>query len=162
MIILVTGLPGTGKSTLASALAEKLHARYISTDIVRKTESQAEYSEEKKMEVYQLILEKIDFGHDYVLDGTFYSQRIRDFFEEKAIEKGHGFTIIEMTADEKIIEKRVSEIRKWTDAGFEVYLKLRSSYEPVQEKHLTLDSGKYSLPEMVDKALSYIKNYEEK
>jgi len=35
MIIIVFGLPGSGKSYFASKLAERINARYINSDVIR-------------------------------------------------------------------------------------------------------------------------------
>ncbi len=60
VIVIVFGLPGSGKSYFASRLAEMLKAEYINSDIVRKQLlTQKTYSEKEKLSVYDSMLEKM-------------------------------------------------------------------------------------------------------
>jgi predicted kinase len=57
MIVIVTGLPGSGKSYFASRLASMLDADYINSDRIRKNLfTQRTYSEEEKLKVYEEML----------------------------------------------------------------------------------------------------------
>jgi len=160
MIIIVSGLPGTGKSTFASALAERLKVEYINTDIVRKTELTANYADKNKEAVYLFILSKIRKGTTMVLDGSFSSEKIRNLFKNKANEMQHTILLIELTTEDRIVKERISKKREWSDAGYEVYLKVKQQYEPIKEEHLILDSGKLTKEEMLESALTYISDHD--
>jgi predicted kinase len=59
MIVIMAGLPGTGKSTLAQVLAARLSGRVISKDSVRHalfSEAEIEYSTEQDDFVMQVML----------------------------------------------------------------------------------------------------------
>lgn len=57
MIVIVFGLPGSGKSYFATRLSEKLRAEYVSSDRVRNTMyAYKTYSEKEKPEVYEDML----------------------------------------------------------------------------------------------------------
>ena len=108
MIIIVFGLPGSGKSYFASLLAQKLKAAYLNSDKERKKiMTQRTYSESEKMMVYDLMLQKmktfVQEGKSLVLDATFYKNKIR----EKFIYTAKGKTpieFIEMRAAEALIK----------------------------------------------------------
>ena len=89
MIIIVFGLPGSGKSYFASKLAKRLEAKYVSSDVVRKQLfTVRKYTGEEKTKVYDVMnkemKEAIQQGKDIVLDATFYKGRIRNKFKETA------------------------------------------------------------------------------
>ena len=71
-IILVMGLPGAGKTTLADELAPSLNAKRLNADEVRKTANDWDFSEEgrirqsKRMAEFALKLK--DKGHNVIAD----------------------------------------------------------------------------------------------
>jgi predicted kinase len=102
-LIVVGGGPGTGKSTVARALAERLEARVISTDEVRRELVQAGtvhgragdldaglYAPEQVSAVYDEVLRRahtwLSAGHSVILDGTWrdasHRQRAHDVAAE--------------------------------------------------------------------------------
>ena len=83
MVILVLGLPGSGKSYFAERLAQKIHAEYLNSDQIRKEMfPDRTYSDSEKARVYEALLKKmqeaIDKEKDVVLDATFYKNKIRE------------------------------------------------------------------------------------
>lgn len=163
MIIIVFGLPGSGKTYFASRLAERLNGVHISSDVVRKEISeQSDYTPESKMRVYEKMLEKVEEKKDdntiFIFDATFHLEKIRNNFIKSIAKLNKEIYFIEVKADEEIIKERVAQKRKYSDADFEVYLKLKKEFEPLEEKHFVLDSSKMSIEEMLDKAAHDLKN----
>lgn len=147
MLVLVCGLPGTGKSTLAKALAGKRGAAYISSDAVRmEALEERTYSPEEKFQIYDAMLQKAEgelkAGRGVILDATFYKRELRGKAREAAERAGAGFRIIECVADEGLLRERM-EARKGdlSEADFEVYMKVRGEYEAVEEGHLVVDTA---------------------
>jgi len=107
MIIVVFGLPGTGKSFLSKILSEKLNAKYLNTDIIRKKfNKEGKYSQEDKEFVYQKLKEDLkesDKSKDVIVDGTFQKSHTREEFKELAREMGIEIYFIELKASERII-----------------------------------------------------------
>jgi predicted kinase len=160
MIVIVFGLPGSGKTYFASKLAAKIHGVHISSDHLReRLQRRVMYQEQPKMEVYHemlTLMEKAAFRKNVVLDATFYKEDIRNLFIEKAKALKINLYFIEMRADESIIRERVSKKRKGTDADFDVYLRIKNTFQPFMGNHLILDSGREELNEMLNKAEQYI------
>lgn len=161
MLIAVFGLPGSGKSYFASHLAEHIDAVYLSSDKLRKEMlTDIRYSPEEKEKVYQKLLEKAEEylrqKQAVVIDATFHQATRRKELTALAARVLLPLFWIEVFADEKLIQERVSGKRKNSDADFAVYRKIKAAFEPFKEKHLRLESTNHNLQEMLEKALEYL------
>lgn len=159
MIVIVFGLPGSGKTYFASKLALRIGGLHISSDAIRQQQQKRKYHEEDKMEIYHamlVLMEKAGPDKNVVLDATFYKERIRNMFKDKARSLGINIYFIEMKADELVIKERVSRKRPETEADFTVYFIIKSQFEPLKEEHLILNSDQEDLNIMLDKAEEYI------
>jgi predicted kinase len=110
MVIIVFGLPGSGKSYFAGRLAKSLDAIYVNSDIERiKLIRQRRYTFSEKMMVYdrmfELMVTAVMDGKSIVLDATFYLKSIRNRFIQKATELGQTALFIEVTAKTETIKK---------------------------------------------------------
>lgn len=166
MIIIVFGLPGSGKSYFASKLAKKLKARYVNSDVLRnQLFAVKKYSQEEKMTVYRAMIKEmiiaIQQNANIVLDATFYKESIRTQFTEAVKEFGHSIIFIEVWADQKIIEERLGRKRLHSDADFSVYLTIKESFEPMKRAHLLLQSTEGNIDEMIEASLTYIQKSHE-
>jgi len=161
MIIIVFGLPGSGKSYFASRLAMQLEAEYISSDELRmKLISTRTYTDQEKLLVYNAMLtamkEAVSRKNPVVLDATFYKEAIRRKFERTAERLHEKIIYIEVTASESIIEDRLKMPRTLSEADFDVYLSLRKTAEPLKQDHLVLVSTNNNIVSMLHEAIQYI------
>lgn len=162
-IIMVTGLPGTGKSTFAHALALAIDARHLNTDIIRDAlGKRGQYDAETKTAIYAEMLRQtslaLNRGENVVIDGTFYQQKLRLPYIAMAKKYATHIHWLEISADEQVIRARVNQRRTFSEADFEVYLKIKSEYENLDAPHLDLRSDLLGIPEMVEKARIYLEN----
>ena len=149
-LILVCGLPGTGKSTVSKAIAEKTGAVLFNTDVVRKELfPRPAYTQEEKDLVYRMLFEMAEKflkqSKNVVLDGTFYKKELRSRVKAIAQRNKSGFAIIEVVCSEKTAKCRLDDRAKsesLSDADFCVYRKIREQFEPIREKHFVVDTGK--------------------
>lgn len=162
VLIVILGLPGTGKTTFARALAARTGARHLNTDMLRvELGLRGQYDETTKARVYDELLRltrnALKQGTPVVLDGTFYRQAFRDRITDLAQETGAVLKWIELTASPETVKERVSHKRPYSEADFAVYRKIREAFEPLKEERLSLDSDQKTLGAMLREAREYIK-----
>ena len=163
MLVLISGLPGSGKSYFGQKLAAAIGAIYLNSDKVRvQMRGSGKYSDEDKLLVYkQMALdasEALDVGKDVVADATFSRQSFREQFERLSATQGTPLHIIVVKADEDTIRKRLSSPREFSEADFKVYEKLRDEFEEITVPHLELRSTDSNLDEMLRKAIKYTRH----
>lgn len=161
MVIIVFGLPGSGKSYLASRLAMHLDAEYVNSDELRMHMLQERnYTEAEKQRVYDAMLSRMSDAlkgkKPIVLDATFYKESIRSRFEQAAATFNQSIIYIEVTAPEDIIKDRLNTPRAYSEADYDVYLKLKKSAEPLTSDHLVLVSTNNNIVSMLHEAVNYI------
>jgi predicted kinase len=150
MLVLVCGLPGTGKSTVAKELAKSINGKLLRTDIIRKEVfKKPKYTEREKQNVYELLFSRaeqlLSKNISCVLDGTFYKKSLREKAHDVAKKTGAKFEIIECICPEKVIHKRMKKRTKTSDASdadFRIYEKMKNEYEPIEEKHIVIDTSR--------------------
>ena len=148
MLILVCGLPGVGKTTMAKRIADETKSFVLSTDTLRKKIiDDPEYTEREKELVYNLLFEMAEkflmTGKNVILDGTFYRKKLRDRARKLAERTNNEFIIVEIVCDEKIVKKGMAKRKERgseSDADFEIYKKIKRQFEPIKEKHLVIDT----------------------
>ena len=160
MIVIVLGLPGSGKSYFAGRLAESLHADYINSDRVRKELfPKRTYSDMEKAVVYDTMRKKMDYSitqeRNLVLDATFHKKRIRELFTKNT--KGI-IRYIEVWANETIVKDRLKKIRPFSEADFKVHQLIKQEWEPLEEDHLRLQSTNDNIEDMLLRAMKYLKD----
>ncbi|WDF79903.1 AAA family ATPase [Mucilaginibacter sp. AW1-7] len=167
MIVAVLGLPGSGKTYFAAALAARLNARLISSDTVRRQMNQnGRYDDLAKKAVYLEMISLMESGiadeQSVVLDATFYKANLRILFMEKAEELSLPIYFIEVRAAEATIKKRVAQRRPDSEAGFAAYQNVKQEFEALTGPHLVLFSDRRSLHQMLETATAYLYDHEDK
>lgn len=163
MLIVVFGLPGSGKSYFARNLALTIHAAYLNSDELRKELfDKPRYTKNEKQKVYLTLFtmaeSHLQKQEDIILDATFHKKERRTKVELIAQKHQTGLIWIEVVADEEIIRQRLNQTRPDSDADFEIYQKIKASFEPFSGKHLRLTSTNDNLEAMLKKAIEWIKN----
>jgi len=161
MIVIVFGLPGTGKSYFSRQLARETGISYLNTDIVRKRmNKEGQYDPRTKQMVYDQLLKDmirhVSAYENVILDGTFSKDKFRKDCMDKASELGQDVFFIEMKADDPTVRKRMKKDRKHSEADYGVYEKMKHEFEPMEAPHLVLPSDKLSNAEMIKKAKKLI------
>ncbi len=167
MLVIVSGLPGSGKSYFALRLAQRLGAEYISSDRTRKgMNAMGRYAFDDKLNVYEEMAkitgDYLRQGKTVIVDATFYRHEMRDIFTTLTTLLHKPVCNIEITAAEDIIKERLSGPRIDSEAGFAVYQQLKPQYERPVTHHLVLESTNDNIDRMLSKAVAYIKQMHER
>ena len=167
VLVMVMGLPGSGKSFFAKALAKEIGAIHLGSDELRKELGMmGHYSLDNKLTIYEEMFKRAKeihkSGKSVVLDGTFFLQQVRDLVTFLTKSLSWKISIIRIMADEELITKRLSKKREDSEADIEVYKKIKSEFEPILEEHLSIQSSDNNLQECLEKALQFIKSDHEK
>ncbi|SRR6266404_1105013 len=134
-LILVCGLQGAGKTTVAKKIATSLPALILRTDVIRKQMFEApQYTELEMQKVYdEMFLRARRLLHKkrtVVLDATFLKELNRHQAKELAEEAGSDFMVVLVQCDdEQAIRKRIRERTDQSDATHDV--RLTSRFEPI-------------------------------
>jgi predicted kinase len=151
LITLFCGLPGVGKTSLANELAPLINAIVLSTDKIRKELiTEPTYTKEEKKFIYDVMLLIARYLHNAasinsILDATFNTEESRRTAIEKLanISSEHIY-IVECICPEDIVISRL-KARKggYSDAGIDIYRKMKKVYEPVKERkrHIVIDTS---------------------
>lgn len=146
--LLVRGLSGTGKSTLAKQVADRSGAIHLSTDHLRKelgaphgSDAVADYSETARRAVYESLLEKaiahIRSGMSVILDGTFQKAEILHRTVERLRRENLTVRVVTCVCSPEVALQRISKRRQsetLSDADEAVYAQQLISAERVPEE----------------------------
>ncbi|MDE1842112.1 MAG: AAA family ATPase [Thaumarchaeota archaeon] len=161
MIVIICGLPGVGKSTIANKIAPRINAVILSSDKIRKEILQnPTYSAFERKLIYDIMAVIAKYLNDIrvscILDATFNKEKSRVTIKEKMGLDDRDFQIIECTCPENIALSRL-ESRKndYSDATSEIYHKMKKIYESVKLPHITIDTA-MPIETNIEKVLKYI------
>lgn len=162
MIIIVIGLPGTGKTTFSKALAQAIKGLHLNTDIIRdQLNLRGQYDRETKQLIYSTMMERaaeaVQNDLHVILDGTFYKQQLRDDYLTFAEKYQVPLKWIELKATEAAIKERVGHKRVYSEADYQVYLKVKKLFEPMHKACLELWNEKATpIEPLIKQALDYL------
>jgi aminoglycoside phosphotransferase family enzyme/predicted kinase len=150
-LILVGGLPGTGKTTLAGALADRLGCTLISSDRVRKElaglaplDSAAAdygtglYSPEQTQRTYQELADRaatlLQHGETVVLDASWTSEEARNLLADVADREHAALYALRCDAPEDVTAERMrARPQGLSDADADIAAAMRANAAPWPE-----------------------------
>jgi predicted kinase len=149
MVIIVFGLPGTGKTKFAEKLAEYLHFDFLNTAAIRrKWISTPSFSIKEKEAVYLNLLqdmaEHLIEDRSLVLEGSFYLRKIRRDFHDVARILQKDIHWIEIVSENFGSGLRLLRHDAANADKFTVYRRLANTFEPMNSDHLVLEYNKDS------------------
>ena len=161
MIVLICGLPGTGKTFLSKKLSQYINSTVLSTDKIRKELIQKPtYTPWERALIYDVLFLLAKYLHSSgiscILDATFNMEKSRSEVKDLLNLTNDQFYIIECICPEDLIITRLL-LRKddYSDATVSIYLKMKKIYEPVRQKHISINTSK-SIDMNIDRILRYI------
>jgi hypothetical protein len=165
VLLLLSGLPGTGKSFLARRLAEALPFVIIESDVVRKILfPQPLYTAQESRWVHRtchaLMARLLKRGVRVIYDATNLIEYHRELVYRIAQKAGARLVVVKTVASEEVVRERLrarqEEARELSDADWRVYRRMASRQEQVSHPHLVIDTSE-DLEEAVAKVLRFIR-----
>lgn len=147
MIVIICGLPGVGKSTLAKNLAPMINATILSSDKIRKELfPNPTYSPFERKLVYDVMIILAKYLNEVrcncILDATFNKEDSRLEIREKLQLNDRHFQIVECFCSEEVVISRLKSRKDdYSDATIEIYQKMKKIYEPVKVDHIIVDTA---------------------
>ncbi len=179
-LIITVGVTGSGKSYLANALAGRIGAVILSSDVIRKrlsgiapTEPRNEpldrgiYRPEVTERTYQAMLDEaqpwLARGKPVIIDASYLRRAHREAALRRAYAADAGFLAVECEAAESLIWERLSERRGEervvSDGRWEIYQAQQERREPVDElpvgTHMVVETAR-PLREQIDSVLAHL------
>lgn len=164
----MTGLPGTGKSTLSKLLAAELRGVMLDKDVIRAglfPEPWIEYSREQDDFCFEVLLEagayliKKDMPPDFLfIDGRPFAQQYQlQAVMKWASELGCQTKIIYTQCSDQAAKRRLTEPHVAKNRNYAAYLKLKANFEEIGFPKLVVDTDE-PLDSSLQKCLVYLRN----
>lgn len=168
MVVVLMGLPGTGKSSLARELAKAVDGVVISKDEVRAAafpESVRDYSEAQDDLAMEMVYEAAGYilwrypGTPVILDG-------RTFTREKQVMRVLAWAsevktakrFIECVCDAETARARLAQGQaSAANRDFELYRRLQQEADRIEVERLVIDTGTMEISEAVVLAFRYVR-----
>jgi len=155
-LVMVSGLPGSGKSRFADALMERIPATMLLTsDVLRKILfSIPDYSQEESTRLFLAIHQLVEYllkkGVTVILDAISLTERNRKPLYDIAEKINAKLIIVWVTVPPAVIRQhmkvRFTGTNSSSDADWEVCEKLKPSVEKINRKHFVVDTSKDTGP----------------
>jgi len=170
MIVIMAGLPGTGKSALASKLAKDLKGTVISKDIVRHTlfeKRDVEYSAEQDDFCMGIMLQTAAYllrktpQRFIFLDGRTFSRRYQlQRVIEFAGDLQQPWKVLECkcsdtTAERRLFQHKGQNLHAAMNRTFDLYLQVKDRFEEITTPKTVIDTD-LPLNKSVNEALRAI------
>ena len=151
-LVVLSGLPGTGKSYFAAELARRVPFVIVGSDRSRKAlVPRPKYTRDEHARVFaachRVIEALLTEGYRVVFDATNLTEAFRQTLYQIAERTGSVLTVLWFTAPKAVVRRRLDDRASgpnsdtYSDADWRIYSLLRPGEEPVQHPHLRVDSS---------------------
>jgi predicted kinase len=155
--IVVSGLPGTGKSYFCGKLAERLPFLTLESDALRKALfSSPRYNQQESSRLFQvihhLIQRLLTKGIPIILDATNLSERHRERLYNIADRLAFKLILVRVEAPPEVVRERLKARQEKanptnkSDADWEVYQRMRTTVQQISRNHYAVDTSRDITP----------------
>ena len=163
MLIIFGGLPGTGKTTIARALAERLEAVYLRIDSIEQAirasavrPGEMEIGPEGYFVACEIAADNLRMGRTVVTDSVNPDSITREAYKAVAETERVGFLEVEVVCSDKSEHRKRVETRKSDIAGLTLptwQSVVAREYENWDRSHLVLDASLHTAQECLEKIM---------
>ena len=164
-LILITALPGVGKTTLAREFARQTKGIHFDLDDIKRVvvpedmvtegidppEYRYKYYAEAIRKLPELFAESS--AQIVIMDETFHLQALRQMWDEAARQLNIRVHWVEAVCDEEIVKERLSIGKDrgnhiLAGKGYQMYLLFKKAFEPIKGPHEVVDTSKDIVPQV--------------
>jgi predicted kinase len=165
VLVIISGLPGTGKSYFCNRLAERMPSVILESDALRKALfPKPNYSQTESTRLFKairLLVERLlRRGLSIILDATNLSERYREYFYSIAERLDVKLVVVSVEAPPLLVkerlEARLGNPQEKSDASWEVYQKMSRSVEKITRKYYAVDTSRDITP-VLEKIMREVK-----
>lgn len=166
MLIILGGLPGTGKTTISKALAKKLPAIHLRIDTIESAIKRSHLQVEDDLldagylVAYDVAVDNLMLGHNVIADSVNSIAITRESWRNVAKRAKVDFIEIEFLCSDNDEHKNRVETRKSDIANLTppTWQKVQNRhYEPWDLQGLKINTARKSIDACVEEILGYIK-----
>lgn len=161
--VVVSGLPGTGKSFFCRKLSEKYAFYIVESDALRKVLfPKPDYAPAESARLFTAIHSMIEWllkrGIPVCFDATNLSERNREFLYRISDRAGARMILVSVEAPAEVAYQRLQSRRtavvpeSQSDADWEVHRQMRPKVEKIMRNHLVVDTSRDITP-VIDKII---------
>ncbi len=152
-VVMMAGLPGTGKSTIARRLAKAIGGTVLESDAVRQLMfGRREYSSTESFAVFRTLHTAARYllalHVTVVVDATSILEKDRKPLYRLAEEARAPLFILQVEAPASVVEERLARRKSGagavgdrSEAGLEVYERMSGRFQPIREPHWRVDTS---------------------
>ena len=151
-LVALCGLPGTGKSHFAAALARRIPCLTLGSDRLRKLLApQPQYTREEHARVFRAAHALLELllaeGYRVVFDATNLTERAREPLYDIAARAETPIVLVQFDAPPGLVRQRLARRSQglvsdtYSDADWRIYCRLYPGQEPVAGPHFDVDSS---------------------
>jgi predicted kinase len=151
-LIVVSGLPGAGKSFFCRRLAEKLPFLILASDALRKVLFPTpQYNEQENKRLFAachiLIEEVLRKGIPVIFDATNLLEHHREYLYRAAERAGAKLILVWLEAPPEVVRQRLLAREKaaipeyHSEAGWEVYNRMKPHRQKISRNHFVVDTS---------------------
>jgi predicted kinase len=159
--VVVSGLPGTGKTFFCKKLAERYTIYVVESDALRKILfPEPQYTAEESARLFNAIHALIEWllknGVPVCLDATNLSERNREYLYRIGDRSGARMILVSVEAPLEVVYQRLRsrktalQAQNVSDADWEIYRQMKPKVEKILRNHLVVDTSQDITP-VIDK-----------
>jgi len=173
-LIIISGLPGTGKSYFSKRLAERVPCLILESDALRKTLfSPPSYSPRESAQlfraIHRLLRELLKKGISVILDATNLSERFREQLYTIADQLDVRLILVRVEAPPELVYRRLesrandsannsaNNSEDNSDADWAVYRQMQPTVDKIRRNHYVVDTSR-DINSVLDKIVSEVKH----
>ena len=165
--VVVSGLPGTGKTYFCSKLSARLPFIIVESDALRKTLFPSpDYSSSESSRLFRachLLIERLlEKGVPVILDATNLSEQYRERLYNIAERLNARLILVRVEAPPEFVRERLKARQEGkvsgskSDAGWEVYQKMAPTVQKIRRNHYAVNTSRDITP-VLDKIVREVR-----